>query len=202
MLKERNRISAELHDEVGSTLTAINILSHSAIHQLKSVNAAEPQSKVERIKENTQAVMDNISDIVWSMNPDNDSFPQIIIRMKEYAGNVLEPQNIQYHFNVEENLEDIKLSPEKRRNFYLIFKEGVNNLAKYAKANHAHIGISKTGKAIELSIQDNGTGFDERTVKHGNGIKNMKARTERNKGKFGISSGQTGTTIRVLLPYA
>lgn len=202
LLKERNRISAELHDEVGSTLTAINILSHSAIHQLKAVNAAEPQSKVERIKENTQAVMDNISDIVWSMNPDNDSFPQIIIRMKEYAGNVLEPQNIQYQFNVEENLEDIKLSPEKRRNFYLIFKEGMNNLAKYAKANHAHIGISKTGKAIELSIQDNGTGFDERTVKHGNGIKNMKTRTERNKGKFGIRSGQTGTTITVLLPYA
>lgn len=202
LLNERNRISAELHDEVGSTLTAINLLSHSAIHQLKAANAAEPQSKVEKIKENTQTVMDNISDIVWSMNPDNDNFPQIIIRMKEYAGNVLEPQNIQYHFNVEESLEDIKLSPEKRRNFYLIFKEGVNNLAKYAKASYANIGIAKTGKAIELSIQDNGTGFDERAVKHGNGIKNMKNRTERNKGKFDINSGQTGTTITVLLPYA
>ena len=201
LLHERNRIATELHDEVGSTLTAISLLSHSAIYQLRIADTMATQNKVEKIKENTQAVMDNISDIVWSMNPEHDSFRHIIIRMREFAGNVLESQNISYHFEVEEGLDAIKLSPQKRRDFYLVFKESVNNLVKYARAGHARITISKTGKAIALIVQDDGTGFDEKTVKPGNGIRNMKARTERNNGKFELRSGTTGTEITVLYPY-
>ncbi|GAB3413879.1 hypothetical protein GCM10027516_03440 [Niabella aquatica] len=200
LLKERSRISAELHDEVGSTLTAINLLSYAAINQLKS--ETEPKKQIEKIKVNTQQVMENISDIVWSMNPDNDGFSQIAVKMKEFAANVLEPQNISYHFNINGTLESIKLSTEKRRDLYLIFKEAVNNLAKYSKAEKAGIELEKQDKNIILNIQDNGTGFTQPTALNGNGLRNMKARAEKHGGSFLLESNGQGTAIHVQLPYA
>ncbi|MFD2919794.1 histidine kinase [Terrimonas rubra] len=202
LLHERNRISTELHDEVGSTLTAINLLSHSAIHQLNTDNGDASKKQVEKIKENTQSVMENISDIVWSMNPENDSFQQVIVRMKEFTGNILEPQNITYHFHIDDNLNTIKLSPEKRRDLYLVFKEAVNNMAKYSQATQAVIRLTRSGKNIVLTITDNGTGFDPTLVKKGNGLNNMHSRTERNHGYFELQSGESGTTVTVHYPYA
>lgn len=199
LLKERSRISAELHDEVGSTLTAINLLSYATINQLSE---PEPKKQVEKIKENTQSVMENISDIVWSMNPENDSFGQIIIRMKEFTANVLEPLNVFCHFHVDDHLEKMKLSPEKRRDLYLIFKEAVNNMAKYSQASNAKIALVKSGQFLQLIIKDNGKGFDSAEVKKGNGLKNMKNRTEKQQGMFELKSDSEGTTITVHLPYA
>ncbi|WP_159447485.1 tetratricopeptide repeat-containing sensor histidine kinase [Moheibacter sediminis] len=201
IIKERNRISSELHDEVGSTLTAINLISHSAI---KDLNLEESKTKVqiEKIKENTQNVMENISDIVWSMNPDNDNFRQIIVRMKEFTVNILENNKIDYQFEIDDSLNEVKFSPEKRRDFYLIFKEALNNLSKYSQADFAKISIMKNPHEIHMKIKDNGVGFDLSTVKLGNGLKNMKMRTENQKGKFEISSNKSGTQIYVSFPYA
>lgn len=198
LLKERSRIAAELHDEVGSTLTAINLLSHATIHRLSE---PEPKKQVQKIQENTQLVMENISDIIWSMNPDNDSFGQITIRMKEFAANVLEPQNISYHFNISIP-EHIKLSTEKRRDLYLIFKEAVNNLAKYSKADKAAIEIGKQNKHIMLNVKDNGIGFAQPTSQKGNGLRNMRARAEKHGGSFSLESNRQGSAIRIKLPYA
>lgn len=199
LLQERSRISAELHDEVGSTLTAINLLSYATINQL---HEPEPKKQVEKIKENTQMVMENISDIVWSMNPENDSFTQLVIRMKEFMANVLEPQLIQYRFHADDSLEKIKLSPEKRRDVYLIFKESVHNLAKYSKANLATVTLTKSGQYLLLTITDDGVGFDAVTVKKGDGLKNMKNRAEKQDGFFALKSGSDGTAITVRYPYA
>ena len=199
LLSERSRISSELHDEVGSTLTAINLLSYAAINQLQD---QVQKVQVQKIRENTQAVMDNISDIVWSMNPDNDNFAQTVVRMKEFTANVLEPQNIQYHFQVAANLEKIKLSPEKRRDIYLIFKEAVNNLAKYAQASQVTIILEKSKQMLAITIQDNGTGFDIDNKKEGNGLRNMKYRSERQNGRLSIKSSTNGTTVFILYPYA
>jgi len=200
LLRERNRISSELHDEVGSTLTAINLLSHATINQLSSANDIATRKQVEKIKENTQSVMENISDIVWSMNPDNDSMQQVIIRMKEFAANLLEPQHLQYRFHIAPTVNDLKMPSEIRRDFYLVFKEGIHNLAKYAKATTVDITIAKPGKNIVLTVQDNGTGFNSETVKKGNGLKNMKMRTDKHDGYLEISS-KNGTLIRAGFPY-
>lgn len=201
IIRERNRISSELHDEVGSTLTAINLISHSAI---KGLNQEESKTKIqiEKIKENTQSVMENISDIVWSMNPDNDNFKQIIVRMKEFAVNILETNKIDYQFKMDDSLNEVKFSPEKRRDFYLIFKEALNNLSKYSQADFAKISIQKNAHEIQMKIQDNGKGFDLNSAKSGNGLKNMKTRTQNHKGKFEINSNENGTQIHVSFPYA
>lgn len=199
LLKERSRISAELHDEVGSTLTAINLLSYATINQL---SGAEPEKQVKKIQENTQSVMENISDIVWSMNPENDNFGQIVIRMKEFAADVLEPQHIRYRFHIDDSLEKIKLSPEKRRDLYLIFKEAMHNMAKYSRATDAGVTLKKSGQYLLLTVEDNGKGFDTATIKKGNGLKNMKSRTERHSGIFEMKSNADGTTVAVHFPYA
>lgn len=200
LLKERSRISSELHDEVGSTLTAINLLSHSAINNVSKENSA--REKIEKIRDNTQNVMENISDIVWSMNPENENFSQMKIKMIEFAETVLENNNISYTFEAENNLNDIKLNAEKRRDFYLIFKEAVNNLSKYSEANVAEIQIRKSGNLLKMMIKDNGTGFNETLVKQGNGLRNMKKRAERNGGNLDIKSGKSGTSISLNFPYA
>lgn len=200
LLQERNRISTELHDEVGSTLTAINLLSHATINQLASPNNAAPRRQVEKIKENTQSVMDNISDIVWSMNPDNDNMQQVVIRMKEFAASLLEQQSIQYRFRISDSVYAAKMSSEVRRDFYLVFKEAVHNLAKYATADNVDITIEKQGKDIILSVQDDGTGFDAENVRKGNGIKNMKMRTEKHNGHFEVIA-EKGTLVTAGFPY-
>lgn len=200
ILKERSRISSELHDEVGSTLTAINLLSHSAINNVAKENSA--REKIEKIRDNTQNVMENISDIVWSMNPENENFSQMKIKMIEFAETVLENNNISYTFEAGNDLNNIKLSAEKRRDFYLIFKEAVNNLSKYSEADNAEIHIQKSGNFLKMMIKDNGNGFNENLVKQGNGLRNMKKRAERNGGNLNIKSGKSGTSISLNFPYA
>jgi signal transduction histidine kinase len=111
MLKERSRISGELHDEVGSTLSTINILSHSARLKLRT-DMEKSDSLLEKINENSQRMMDAMSDIVWSINPENDALGNISVRMKEFASEILDGKNIDYSFTLPEDLMDIKLSPE------------------------------------------------------------------------------------------
>lgn len=202
LLKERSRISSELHDEVGSTLTAISLLSHSASNNLANDKENPAHEKIEKIRENTQTVMENISDIVWSMNPNNENFSQMKIKMIEFAETVLENNDIDYTFEVGNDLNDIKLNAEKRRDFYLIFKEALNNLSKYSKANVAEIKIQKSGSLLKMLIKDNGIGFNESLVKQGNGLRNMKKRAERNGGNLDIKSGNSGTSISLNFPYA
>ncbi|NBL64354.1 tetratricopeptide repeat protein [Flavobacterium sp. NST-5] len=199
LLSERSRIASELHDEVGSTLTAINLMSYSTANKI-----SEPESKIQlhKISENTQSVMESISDIVWSMNPDNDTFDKMIIRMKEFAVNVLEPQNVDFQFQIENGLETVKFSPEKRRDFYLIFKEAMNNLAKYAQASLVKISIKKSNKNIIFKIVDNGKGFNVNQKNSGNGLKNMKHRAEKHNGKFLITSSFGRTEINLHFPHA
>lgn len=202
LLRERNRISSELHDEVGSTLTAINLLSHSVIKKL-DVNAEKPTLlQVEKIRDNTQQVMENINDIVWSMNPENNTFGNIKIRMLEFAESVLDTKNIDYVFEAGDALNEIEMNAEERRDFYLIFKEALNNLSKYSQASQVLINMEKDRNFIKLTIKDNGVGFNQALVKKGNGLSNMKQRAERNNGSLEISSGEKGTSLRLQFPYA
>ncbi len=202
LLKERNRISSELHDEVGSTLTAINLLSHAAMKNLSSSPEMPARQQVEKIRDNTRDVMENISDIVWSMNPENSGFQAIRARMIDFLENVLESAGIDYTFEMDDAVSELRMPAEKRRDFYLIFKEAINNLAKYAQAGRAEVRIRKAGGFVEMMVQDNGKGFDENRVKKGNGLANMKKRAGRNKGDIAIRSDSGGTRVEVRIPYA
>ena len=191
----RNKIAGDLHDDIGSTLNSISVYSEVARRKDEQQDEA-----LEMIGEASRKIIDAMSDIVWTVNPENDSFPKILFRMKSLAYNLFRAKKIEYTFHADENLEQKKLPLEDRRNFYLIFKEAVNNMVKYSNATQASITLTSEDDRIRLLIRDNGVGFDMQQDSAGNGLKNMKRRAEEMNAKLTVeSSTGNGTQIELIL---
>ena len=193
--KIRNRIASDLHDDVGSTLNSISVYSEVAKQKSPAVVA-----ELEQIGDASRKIIEVMSDIVWTINPNNDTFENIISRMSTLAYNLLKAKNIEHTFQADESLNEIKLSLEARRNFYLIFKEALNNLVKYSNASRASILLTSENGLIKLSVRDNGVGFDVAQTSKGNGLLNMKARAEEMNAQIKIESEKgSGTNIELIL---
>jgi len=191
----RQKVSRDLHDDIGSTLSTINILSMMAKSKLMEdpVKASEYISK---ISDNSSRMMEAMDDIVWSINPINDNMQKILARMREFATEVLESKDVEVKFHFDEAAYDVALDMEQRRDIFLIFKEAINNIAKYANATQVSVDMRIKGDKLSLIVKDNGIGFDVENADSGNGLNNMQKRAEKLKGKFYILSQQnTGTTI-------
>lgn len=203
--KVRNRLARDLHDDMGSTLSTINILSNMALQQ-QSLDDARSKQYLHTISQSTHQMMEAMDDIVWSINPVNDSIAKILARMKETAGAVLEPQQIDYRFETDPAVPELHLSMESRREIFLIFKEALNNIVKYAECDLVTVGLSKKGADLVLSVRDNGVGFtfpQPGSSVRGNGLKNMQIRAGNVKGKLSvISQPGNGTTIQLVIPIA
>jgi signal transduction histidine kinase len=201
LIEERIRlkIARDLHDEMGSTLTSINIISKMAIGQVG--DNTDLTQQLEKIKEHSARMMDSMSDIVWAINPSNDSFEKVILRMKEFAAEILEPAGINYFFREEPQIAAVPLSVEKRKELYMLFKEAITNAAKYSGATEISISFRMERDSIALTIMDNGRGFDTQQVMQGNGLRNMRNRAAQMKADLRIDSiTDTGTSIHVLVP--
>ncbi len=196
MHRMQQRISSDLHDDIGASLTSINILSQLSQQQI--IDAPTRNEYLQKINEQTAEVTDALRDIVWSINPKNDKLDIILARMKRYTAELLEPNNIEYSFetNIVETNEP--LDADIRQNLYLIFKEAVNNLAKYSGATEAVIMVNKHAGHIHLQVKDNGLGFDPVHVTKGNGIENMQRRAKAMHAQFKLLSAPgKGTNITV-----
>ncbi len=193
--RHRLRIARDLHDEMGSTLSSISILSEAA---LRGLQADIDRARFSTIGNRARQMMETMSDIVWSVNPQNDSMENVLQRMKEFAVEILEPQEIALHFEANETVKNLNLPMEQRKDFYLLFKEAVNNAAKYSDASDLWVTVQTDGGGLSLEVRDNGKGFDPAQVKRGNGLWNMERRAERMGGKFELESGVgEGTTVQV-----
>lgn len=166
----RNKIAADLHDEIGSALSSIGIYSNILQDQEANIQL---KSIARRIYESARTTLESINDIVWSVNPNNDSFDTLIMRMRAQSFELLEAMDCNLDFNAEDELSEIKLSIVSQRNFYLIFKESLNNTVKYANAKNVVINIYLKDKCIHYKIKDDGSGFDIENHKGGNGLLNM-----------------------------
>ena len=194
----RNQIARDLHDDMGSTLSSIHIISQLALKE----NHGEPSAKYfQRISENSAKMMESMSDMVWSINPDNDSLQKMLAKMKEFSAEILEPKNMNYQFQGEETLNGTILDAAKRKNIFLIFKESINNAAKYSEGSFVDIHFSQIANDLLLTIRDNGKGFDYTKIQNGNGLKNMKARALEIKAQLNLEviEGQ-GTILKLKLP--
>jgi two-component system sensor histidine kinase UhpB len=196
MEKMRNNIARDLHDDMGSALSSINIISKVAMEN--------PEEKVKlgehlkKIHDNSGFILENMSDIVWTINPVNDTLEKVLFKMKEFAADILEPLNIQYEFSQAEQFHNVRLGLQIRKDLYLIFKEAINNAAKYSKCTRIDIDVSGNDRQIEMQVRDNGEGFDRNAVKKGNGLKNMEERAALLNGELSISSGRgKGTLIKL-----
>lgn len=196
--KVRNNLARDLHDDIGSTLSSINILSQVALNE-KNGNV---QNYLKRIGDQSARIMEDIGDMVWSVNPHNDSIKEVVTHMREFASEILESKNITYHFT-EQITQGIKLTPEQRKNLFLVFKEAINNAAKYSEASRIDIMLQQAGQNLIMRITDNGKGFDADHVKSGNGLRNQRERANEVKGVFSVKSvAGEGTMAELQLPIA
>ncbi len=195
----RNRISADLHDELGSTLSGISIMGSIAQKELTAQHSSV--TLVDRIMEDVRQISSSLDDIVWNISPKNDELSSLIARMTRYASELFEAKQIDFKLSVPDRFNDIKLSMEQRRNVYLIFKESVNNLVKYSKCTQAFVSIRMDRRDVFLTIKDNGIGFDPAAPTDRNGIRNLKERSVSLKGVLEIQSVKgEGTVIRLQFP--
>jgi len=200
--KLRNHVARDLHDDMGSTLSTINILSSMAKSKM-NVDAVKAGEYISKITDNSQRMMEAMDDIVWSIKPSNDSMQRIIARMREFATNVLESKEIELDFVADETLFDVKLNMQARRDLFLIFKEAVNNAAKYSKASKVEIRIQPENKKLLLLVKDDGIGFDVNKADDGNGLGNMQKRADALTGKIYIRSVEgEGTEIKLTIPVS
>jgi two-component system sensor histidine kinase UhpB len=195
--KMRNDIARDLHDDLGSALSSINIMSQMALRNGASSNTTYFQ----RISEQSARMMENMSDIVWSIKPGNDGLEQFVVRMKEFASEILEPKNITYRFHENGAMPEVKLDAAKRKNLFLVFKEAVNNAAKYSKAQNVDIKLSVVNGTLTLLVRDDGVGYDYSTIRPGNGLRNIEERAQTMQGKaMTNSSPENGTEIIIEIP--
>lgn len=197
MQKVRGRIARDLHDDMGSTLSTINILSEMAKFKIDK-DTDVTKDYIAKISDNSHRMMEAMDDIVWSINPMNDNMQKITARMREYATSLLEAKDIDYTFHVDEAVKHIKLDMEARRDFFLIFKEAVNNLVKYSQCKHAHIKIETYEYSLTMKIQDDGIGFIVADADSGNGLSNMQKRAQSLNAKLSVKS-KPGVGTKILL---
>lgn len=173
--KERLRISNDMHDEVGASLTRISILS-----ELAKKHGNEPERSKEaisKVSEIAGKVVDEMSEIIWAMNPKNDTLNSFAAYIRSYTSSYLETAGIQVTYHFPGDIPGIPMSSELRRNLFLVIKEALHNAVKHSKAGKITLNLSYCKKDIFLLIRDNGIGFDYSCFSgHGNGLLSMKKR--------------------------
>lgn len=198
---ERIRIAKDIHDELGSGLSRIRFLSHQAEN---SSNEGVQRIALHSISESSQEILSNMRDLIWAMNPDNATLDSLAARIREYAADYLEELPINIHFGIPDIIPERKISTEFSRNVFMIVKELLQNVVKHAAANELNLQLHIDHELL-LVLQDNGLGFapEEGRLK-GNGIRNMKTRSQALNGSLEIHSepGQgTTITLRCPIPY-
>ncbi len=197
--RERVRISQNINDEVGAGLTEITILSELLKKKMENPEGAKAQ--IDQISDRAAEVIDNIGEIIWAINPKNDSLDNLIPHMRHHAVKYLGLATIGCKFVAPETLPRYNLSAEARHNLFLIVKEALHNVVKHSQASEVELIVSLEDGKAQIQIKDNGKGFllDER-MGSGNGLVNMRKRIEDIGGAFRIESEPAlGTTVALTI---
>lgn len=203
LASERGRISAELHDDLGSTLSGISMYSYLAAHQLKSSDLKHAKNSLQIIQNNAQELVQKISEIVWLLHSQPDSFQKMTQRLYEYAISMTASKKIALNYHISNNLQDIYLPAESIKHIYLICKEAINNSVKYSDATYLSIEMKNIQNHLQIEIKDRGKGFESEKYNMGNGLVNMKKRAETIGAYFDIISNLAlGTKIELRLTLA
>jgi len=193
--EERNRISTDMHDELGSGMTAIRLMSEIAKNKMKENTPIE----VEKISQSADDILNKMNAIIWSMNSKNDSLGNLISYIRAYATEYLEATQVKCAVNIPEHIREQELTGDKRRNIFLCVKETLNNMLKHSKATQLTIDISANG-SLTIKIHDNGVGIDLQKIRQfGNGLQNIDRRMKGIGGNFEILNNN-GTVTTLELP--
>jgi signal transduction histidine kinase len=176
--KERSRIRRDLHDELGSSLSGIYMYSHLSAEQIKTHQMIEAKKSLNIIQQSAGEMVNRLNDIVWLINPEQDSLQKLIERLEEYARDMAVIKNMQVKITVPDKIAKLNLPIDNRRNIYLFCKEAINNAVKYSQGSLLELTLRKVDNKLEFSVRDNGKGFDAVMVKRGNGLENMQKRAD------------------------
>jgi signal transduction histidine kinase len=174
----RNRISKDLHDEVGATLSGVTLMSELASQRIQSMKIEESRVLIDRITQESKDMSEKMNDIVWTINPANDSMEKVLQKIQVYGRNICQSKNIVFKFEKADFNESAHVNMHVRNNIYLISKEAINNAVKYSGATEVNFTLSGKKENFLLRITDNGIGFDPSVEKNGNGLSNMQARAQ------------------------
>ncbi|CAG5009162.1 hypothetical protein DYBT9275_04436 [Dyadobacter sp. CECT 9275] len=196
----RNDIARDLHDEIGSDVSGIKLLSTVASRQIES-EPQEARSTLKMIGDRANIIMSAMREIVWSLNSDPESEDTLSLRLMETTEYVFRPSNLTVHTDIPESIPLWSMLPHYRRDLLLIYKEALHNVVKHASAENVYIHVGISPDYLELSIKDDGVGFDSSLKQLGNGLKNIQQRTSKLNGEVRITSapGQ-GTRLSIRFP--
>jgi two-component system, NarL family, sensor histidine kinase UhpB len=192
-LEIRNQIATDLHDEVGSSLSSIQMLSQMVNNQPHTDE--KERAILQKMSNNAKETMEKMSDIVWMIKPGENDATGLADRIQRFLYEIGESKNIECNFS-SKNIESVELSMADRKNIYLIFKEAVNNAAKYSGTNIIEVSLEHLEKLLILTIKDFGKGFDIEHIRRGNGLENMQNRAKELSGELSINTSiNSGTKI-------
>ena len=176
MYETRSKIARDLHDNIGSTLGSISYFSEMA----RMKGNADPSVMLEKIEEASRESIDNMNDIVWAIQPKNENMEALLIRMQNFAADQASAKQVVLDFRMDDSVKYIQLNMEAYKNLFLVFKEAVYNVMKYAESDTVEVSISVNTGNLQLQVKDNGKGFDVQTFSsyNGNGLRNMKDRAK------------------------
>ena len=199
ILAERERLSGDLHDDVGSGLSKI-ILMLEVLD--KDACPAGIKEKIGKISSESLDLSKNISGVIWALNSRYDSLESLVAFIRKYSGDYFECTTVQFKMNAPSNFPQAHLSSEQRRNIFYAFKEALHNIVKHANATVAEVLVTFEEHRLTLMIQDNGIGLPSGELnRFGNGILQMKKRMESIGGSFFIEN-MAGTRIMLTIPVS
>lgn len=200
--RERERIMADLHDDVGATLSSLNIYSDLAAAHFESKPDASKEL-LEKIKIQSKDLMLRMNDIIWSLRSQSEGTQSFAERLKNFCNETLAPKGIAVHYEIDELTEQEIINPAVKKNLQLIAKEIINNIAKHSNASAVTIALKRSKQELILQFSDNGIGFRPEDTKGGNGLGNIKKRCIQMQGSCLINSApQEGCTMELRIPIA
>jgi signal transduction histidine kinase/ligand-binding sensor domain-containing protein len=196
---ERNRISADMHDEIGSGITHIALLSE--LIQTQQKGEAEMKKDVKIISVSARKLVQTMSDIIWALNPQNDTLDSLLAYIREQSQQYFDPFNINFTISFPADVLVLKLTNVQRRNLYLVTQELLSNAMKHSCATAIQLGLTVTSKEFCFTVEDNGVGIAGRQATLGsNGLKNLKKRMLDIEGTIEWLPANPGTLVKYCLP--
>jgi signal transduction histidine kinase/ligand-binding sensor domain-containing protein len=196
--KTRLSISKDLHDDIGTTLSSITLMNVVLKSKIET-QPEEAKKMATKIENTSRDMIQNMSDIVWSINPSNDTMEKLIYRLQQFCNDVFEKPNIKHQFSIDDELRHKVLDMQLRRDVYLVCKEIINNAAKYSQATLFNLSLSLKQKIIFINADDNGIGFNENITNKGNGLINIKQRIQNHNGNVSLTTSN-GATWQISIP--
>jgi two-component sensor histidine kinase len=193
----RVQIAANLHDDVGSRLTKVAMVTEQVEQEIPGTDARKPL--IQSISRTMREVIQAMDEIVWTINPKNDTLDNLANYIFQYAQEYFQNTGVRCRLDFPPRLPDQPVSTEERHNLFMAVKEALNNVLKHAGATEVRIGLSVVGRRLSMTIVDNGRGFTpERPPHTGNGLQTMRERLERIGGQLVLESKPgDGTRIRM-----